>query len=48
MTDNTIPDIQWPNQNEVVDGVVPVNEVSQDPKAFEHLSDEELEREMEI
>lgn len=28
-------EIPWPNQQEVIDGVVPVDEVSQDPTLFD-------------
>lgn len=33
----------WPNKSEVVDGVVPVNEVPQDPDLFK---DDDLDLEM--
>lgn len=33
----------WPNQREVVDGVIPVDEVPQDPNIFD---DEDLNIEM--
>ena len=33
----------WPNQKPVVDGIVPVSEVSQDPTLFDDLEDEEVQ-----
>lgn len=40
-------EIQWPNQKEVVDGVTPANEVSQDPNLFDDDPEEDLVKEME-
>lgn len=37
----------WPNQKEVVDGVTPANEVSQDPNLFDDDPEEDLVKEME-
>lgn len=37
----------WPNEPEVVDGVTPTSEVSQDPNLFVDDDDAELDREME-
>ena len=36
-------DQQWPNQEPVVDGVIPADEVSQDPTLFDGLDDEDEE-----
>lgn len=38
------PEVKWPNQEPVRDGVTPVAEVNQDPDAFES---DDLEMEME-
>lgn len=46
MENSTRPDIlPWPNHQEVVDGVVPVEAVSQDPYEFAD-TDDDLEFEM--
>ena len=41
----TTEETLWPNQEEVVDGVVPTDEVSQDPTLFDGDEDEDLEME---
>lgn len=41
--------VEWPNQEPVVDGVVPSEEVPQDPDLPEDEDDDpDLEREMEV
>lgn len=35
--DGTDPTTPWPNQQPVVDGVVPTEEISQDPDLFDNL-----------
>jgi hypothetical protein len=35
----------WPNENPVVDGVIPVETVSQVPDLFDGLDDDDLEME---
>lgn len=42
----TTPEVKWPNQEPVKDGVVPVEEVPQDPD-FLSNEDQDLETEME-
>jgi hypothetical protein len=37
----------WPNQEEILDGVVPVEEVSQDPDLFDDDDADEIDLEME-
>lgn len=41
----TTPETPWPNQTPVVDGVVPTEEVSQDPDLLENEEDTDLEME---
>lgn len=33
----------WPNQTPVVDGIIPTDQVSQDPTLFDDLDDDEME-----
>lgn len=45
-----MPEIQsdrapWPNQTPPVDGIVPVDEVPQDPDLFDDVEDDDLEME---
>ena len=40
-------DIPWPNQEEIIDGVVPVAEVPQDPDLFDNDSDDDPDAVME-
>lgn len=47
MTEGTKPDSpEWPNKNDIPDGVVPVSEVSQIPDLFKAFEDD-LDLEME-
>lgn len=41
------PGVPWPNQKEVIDGIVPTSEVPQDPDLFEDDDDTALEEIME-
>lgn len=43
----TEPEVKWPNQDEVVDGVVPTEDVPQTAELPDGDDDPELEREME-
>ena len=36
-----MPEQPWPNQEEVVDGVIPTEEISQDPHLFDDLPEDE-------
>lgn len=38
----------WPNQNEIIDGVVPAEEVSQEPHIFDNDVEADLDVEMEV
>lgn len=39
------PPTPWPNETTVVDGVVPVEEISQDPTLFDDEDSDDLEME---
>lgn len=45
METTTNPHLPWPNQQPVVDGVTPTEEVSQDSGLFDNEDDEDLEME---
>lgn len=45
MTDRPVENDEqlWPNQMEVVDGVIPIDETPQDPNLFSDYDDTEME-----
>jgi hypothetical protein len=45
MRGTTMIDNNWPNQTPIIDGVVLVSEVSQDPTLFDDDNDDDLEME---
>ena len=45
MTEPQSIETPWPNQTPVVDGIVPVSEVPQDPDLFDDDTDDQLETE---